>query len=328
MGIAPVIPPPPAVPAVDFPNVPPPPPPELEAAAPAVTAASSPPAPNSTEEPATAAATVEEAEPVTSEPASAPPALDRESAPPPVEAIAPVTFSERPPAVATKDEAAAVKPSKEVDPTPSGPVRSETPLSTGPETFDPVTSFEPARRGPNWALIGAAAAVVLLVGYWIQRGPAGPKKTDTATAAPVEALKVETPKVEEPKLEAPKLEVPTAAASDSQPSEAPSAAAEKSAEVAPTPAPSVSAAEAAKEAAPEESKPVAAEGTKTISVVTRPAGARLFERGKEVGTTPLTLELAPGEKRKFEVGLPGHTTRKLIVDGTKTEIYLGMRPEK
>jgi hypothetical protein len=231
--------------------------------------------------------------------------------------------------VAAKDEAAVVKPSKEVDPTPSGPVRSETPLSTGPETFDPVTSFEPARRGPNWALIAAAAAVVLLVGYWIQRGPAGPKKADTATAATVELSPTpEAPKLEAPKLEAPKLEAPTPAASDSKPSEVPSAAAEKSSEAAPAPAPSASAAEAAKEPTTEESKPVAAEGTKTISVVTRPPGARLFERGKEVGTTPLTLELAPGEKRKFEVGLPGHTTRKLIVDGTKTEIYLGMRPEK
>ncbi len=163
-----------------------------------------------------------------------------------------------------------------------------------------------------------------------QRGPAGPKKTDTATAATAELSPEPQGGPHGRSAEARGTEARSARPGfvRLEALEEPSAAAEKSAEAAPTPAPSASAAEPAKEPTAEESKPVAAEGTKTISVVTRPPGARLFERGKEVGTTPLTLELAPGEKRKFEVGLPGHTTRKLIVDGTKTEIYLGMRPGK
>jgi hypothetical protein len=328
IGIAPVIPPPPAVPDVDFPDVPPPPPPSLEAAAPAAP------------EPAPAAALVteESVRDVAPAPVAAKtpaPEVDRESAPPPVDAIAPVTFSEHPPGVVPKEEpASAVAKPKEADPMPSGPAHSETPLSTGPETFDPVTSLEPARRSPNWALIGAAAAVVLLVAYWIQRGPAGPKTA--ASSAPLEA----TPAVAEPpKVEAPKVAGP-AAVPDSKPAEASNAApapepsAAASAPSVPAsagaaiPVPSASANAAAPEASASASPSAGGEGTKTISIVTRPPGARIFHHGKEVGTTPLTIDLPEGEKRKFEVGLPGHVTRKLIVDGTKTEIVLGMRPAK
>jgi hypothetical protein len=40
------------------------------------------------------------------------------------------------------------------------------------------------------------------------------------------------------------------------------------------------------------------------------------------------IELAPEEKRRsFEVGAPGWRTRKLVVDGTKPEIFIGLKPE-
>jgi hypothetical protein len=58
-----------------------------------------------------------------------------------------------------------------------------------------------------------------------------------------------------------------------------------------------------------------------------PPGARMFWRGKEVGTTPFVLELKPGEKHAYELGFPGYTTRKVVVDGYKSEIRIGLRPD-
>jgi hypothetical protein len=64
-----------------------------------------------------------------------------------------------------------------------------------------------------------------------------------------------------------------------------------------------------------------------VLVASDPPGARLFWRGKEVGTTPFTLELKPGEKHSYELGLPGYVTRKVVIDGAKSEISIGMKPE-
>jgi hypothetical protein len=66
---------------------------------------------------------------------------------------------------------------------------------------------------------------------------------------------------------------------------------------------------------------------KRIRVDSDPPGARMFWRGKEVGTTPFTLELQPGEKHSYELGLTGYVTRKVVIDGTKSEISIGMKPE-
>jgi serine/threonine-protein kinase len=66
---------------------------------------------------------------------------------------------------------------------------------------------------------------------------------------------------------------------------------------------------------------------KRIHIASDPPGARMFWRGKEVGTTPFTLELQPGEKHSYELGLPGYVTRKVVIDGSKSEISIGMKPE-
>jgi hypothetical protein len=65
-----------------------------------------------------------------------------------------------------------------------------------------------------------------------------------------------------------------------------------------------------------------------INVTSEPPGARMFWKGKEVGTTPFVLELQPGEKHAYEMGLPGYTTRKVVIDGSKTDISIGMRPDR
>jgi hypothetical protein len=74
--------------------------------------------------------------------------------------------------------------------------------------------------------------------------------------------------------------------------------------------------------------PPLAEGMTRVIVTISPAKARLFRKGKPVGRSPVVIDLAPGERRAYEVGSPGWATRKLVVDGTKPEIFIGLKPEE
>lgn len=58
-----------------------------------------------------------------------------------------------------------------------------------------------------------------------------------------------------------------------------------------------------------------------------PPDARLFWKGKSLGKSPVRIELAPGEKRRYEVGRPGYVTRRLVVDGSQSEVSIGLRPD-
>lgn len=119
----------------------------------------------------------------------------------------------------------------------------------------------------------------------------------------------------------------------------PAAVVEKQPEpvAAPTPVPSARPVDDEDDAKPDPTTPdaeplapppvAAADGVRKVLVQSDPPGARLFWRGKEVGTTPFTLELQPGEKHSYEMGLPGHVTRKVVIDGSKSEISIGMKPE-
>jgi hypothetical protein len=108
----------------------------------------------------------------------------------------------------------------------------------------------------------------------------------------------------------------------------------------PTSESAVAAAEEAPKAEPEKPQPAAdpalptdtgaasAEGVRVVTVHLMPPDARLFYKGKSVGKTPVRVELAPGEKkRSFEVGRPGFVTRRLVVDGSQPEMWIGLRPE-
>ncbi len=68
-----------------------------------------------------------------------------------------------------------------------------------------------------------------------------------------------------------------------------------------------------------------APGVQRITITTVPPKAKFFHFGKEVGTSPFVVDLPPGEKRAYEVWLPGHITRKVLVDGSKTDISIGLR---
>ena len=64
-----------------------------------------------------------------------------------------------------------------------------------------------------------------------------------------------------------------------------------------------------------------------INIESDPPGARMFWKGKEQGTTPFVLEFRAGERHAYEMGLPGYMTRKVVIDGSKTEISIGLRPD-
>jgi hypothetical protein len=58
-----------------------------------------------------------------------------------------------------------------------------------------------------------------------------------------------------------------------------------------------------------------------------PEGARIVQKGKEVGRSPFTLELPRGERRVFEIVYKGYVPRRVVVDGTRSEISFGLKPE-
>jgi hypothetical protein len=81
-------------------------------------------------------------------------------------------------------------------------------------------------------------------------------------------------------------------------------------------------------AAPPAASPKSSSGNVVrVQVSSDPPGARLFWRGKPVGTTPFVLELAPGEKHAYEMGMPGYNTRKVVIDGSKNEVSVGLKAE-
>jgi hypothetical protein len=62
----------------------------------------------------------------------------------------------------------------------------------------------------------------------------------------------------------------------------------------------------------------------TIRVMLRAsvAGAKFYRNGKQVGVNSVIVELAPGEKRAFEVNLAGRVSRKVVVDGSRSEVVV------
>lgn len=209
---------------------------------------------------------------------------------------------------------------------------------------DELHSLAPKRRGYVWLL--AAAAVILLGIVGLRALDRPPEQLPATMGRPVVAKKAEaaaalagakrldedddddgddppssddepepSPGVPDADPLAKARAVPAPAASTPTPVRAAAAAALGAATATtaePSPAPSA--------AAP-------SGDVVRINVSSEPAGARLFWRGKEVGTTPFVLELQPGEKHAYELGLPGYTTRKVVIDGTKTDISVGLRPD-
>jgi hypothetical protein len=179
----------------------------------------------------------------------------------------------------------------DVAPAPEPEAALADPSSERDATPSPVADDQLRRSGVSRRprRIGAALAVVALgaSAFWVLRPEAAAPSHVSLEAA------------------APTLEPPAATAAPPEPS--------------PAPAPAPSAAQ------PNTGivvTPVADLTTVVINVL--PAGAKFLRAGKEVGTSSITVELEPGEKRAFEVAHEGYGTRKVVVDGSKPEIMVGL----
>ncbi|HEX5100094.1 MAG TPA: hypothetical protein VFV94_11370, partial [Polyangiaceae bacterium] len=131
--------------------------------------------------------------------------------------------------------------------------------------------------------LSAAVAALILGGRWffMSRHVAEPA-ADVSASTPTGVQVVP-----------PQAETAPAAAPPAEPSAAP-AAPEPAASATPEPSPAGSAASTEKPP-----------GTRIVVVKLSPPGARLFRKGKPVGSSPVTIELGPDEKkRSFEVGMP------------------------
>jgi hypothetical protein len=61
-----------------------------------------------------------------------------------------------------------------------------------------------------------------------------------------------------------------------------------------------------------------------VLVKTRPEKVKVLRRGKEIGRTPLTIQIGRGEHRIFELVAPGIGTKRLTLDGEKPEVFVNM----
>lgn len=186
------------------------------------------------------------------------------------------------------------------------------------ESVDEATedrpSFAPTSRassGSSGKLLLALAAVVLgIVLFVLAKRPKREQQADVQPAATVAAVESPpaTPLSGTPALSPPAPETPSAGAL----------------------------LEPAAASAPSAAEPIAAASTESVrsgemirvTLSAKPSGAKIYRHGKELGTNSVVVEFPPGEKRAFEVGLSGYVTRKVVVDGSTSELVVSLLPEK
>ena len=74
--------------------------------------------------------------------------------------------------------------------------------------------------------------------------------------------------------------------------------------------------------------PAPAVEIRKVTVKSKPPKVRFFHFGKLVGVTPFVLEFKPGERHAYEAGLPGYGTRKVVIDGSKPQVVVGLTRDK
>jgi hypothetical protein len=194
---------------------------------------------------------------------------------------------------------------------PAPSADSEVPAAA--QTSSRVSSPPVRSRGKAAVLAVAALAAA---GLWFSRAGKHESEEPGAQASRPDPAKIETAPAAAP-MPPPAPEPVASAPSPPSGVELPSAGAPI--EAAPTPS---AVAEAPTPAASAESS----SGKIVVIVNVRPPQARIYYHGKEAGKAPLRVELEPGKRRSFEVGYPGFMTRKIVVDGSKPEILVGLRP--
>lgn len=234
-------------------------------------------------------------------PTGSAPQGDAAATPPAVASDAPSTLE------LTRRETASLATTRDA---PSTPVQS----SPASALSGDAAPSRPRSRGGLWlvaAALAAAAGIALVLG----------QRPDQA--APLPATKAATDPAAVTPLAAPAaVESPAEGSHEAAPAPAPSANGD---------APPATSAGDIPAAAPAPAALGSASGTSggviRIQVESDPPGARLFWHGKAVGTCPFVLELQPGEKHAYELGMPGYVTRKVVLDGSKREISIGLRPD-
>jgi hypothetical protein len=202
---------------------------------------------------------------------------------------------------------------------PAAPVVTDAPPSgtTGSES----TAQRRAARAPAPPENRSGIGILLLAAAGLAIGVLGYRYTHRDRAlADLAALPI-PPAVPTPPAS------PSALSAEPAPAQEPAASASAADFPAAAPAPldSSAAAAPAASAAVADNQPAAA--AQRVTINTLPPKAKFFHFGKEVGTAPFVVDLPPGEKRAYEVWLPGHITRKLVIDGSKQDITLGLREE-
>lgn len=173
----------------------------------------------------------------------------------------------------------------------------------------------------RWLLVLAAGLVVVCVlGYRVLNRNQAALAVSNAASTPAEPAATATATITptEPTAAASAAEAPAA------PSEAPASAA-PAAESASSPAAADSAPAPAASAF---AAPSADTEIRRVTIKSKPPKVRFFHFGKQVGVTPFVLELKPGERHAYEAGLPGYGTRKVVIDGSKPEVLIGLTREK
>jgi hypothetical protein len=241
------------------------------------------------------------------------------------------------------------------DRSPASQTNSAAAVDAGSGGVAAVAAFpraEPAPAAPvpvAEASIGVAAkgpSRILLLALWVVTAaiPAAavwmlmrsPKPAETVTAAPPPA-QYHAEAVQHPVVTPPPVAVPAAAEPSPAGAEAPASAvaAPAASEAAgeplasePKTAPEDVVA-AAPSTAPTTPVVVETDSSDRVSVLvkTRPEGARILRRGKEIGRTPLTIEIGRGEHRIFEVSMVGFGAKRITLDGAKPEILVNMAVE-
>ncbi len=234
--------------------------------------------------------------PVSAEAASASAPAPRLTRPP---------FANAPPPAAAPTPAVTPPPSAAVSAAPEagGPLlASSTPKFSAASALREQVGLSPARRESQrarraLAWFAAAAVAAAALGYITWHRPKNaPARREASPARPVPAAAA------------------TAAAATAAATTEPTAALAP-----PREAEGPASAEASVERPPL--------GTVTVTVNTVPPKGKFFHFGKQVGTAPFVVELKPGEQHAYEVFLPGHVTRKVVVDGSKPTITIGLRDE-
>ncbi len=235
----------------------------------------------------------------------------------------------------TTDVPLAEAPAIEAKPARVQPAPAIAALSS---SHDDLPELQPRR--PRWLLPLAVAATIGLGVVGLRQLDRAPTPVPAELAKPVNAAKapVAAPKPKsdddgddddgnlEPNTGTDSAPGPLPTEPDPLAAKPKTGDAKPAAEATSAAAPAVAVPSAAAAPSPAPAEHASTAGVIRINVDSDPPGARMFWKGKEVGTTPFVLEFQAGERHAYELGLPGYTTRKVVIDGSKTDISIGLRP--